>query len=731
MASARTVLCSTLLFALCATAFAGTPAGPWDSPPALSAPSGTIVNVTAGNAADLANKIRNAGSNTTVLIPAGTYQLTAGTGPLRIGANGNVKNVALRGATGNRGDVIIRGPGMSVDTSGSVPHCLMIENAQDVLVANLSLGDVWYHPVTIQGTSGADRVRVYNCRIFDAGEQFLKSNPFNADGSANPQGYSGASDGIVEYCVFEYTTTARHWYTEGVDVHGGHRWIVRNNLFQNIRGPSGAQLVGGAIDFWNRSTGTLVENNTIYNCEVGIRLGILDRAGYNDHEGGIIRNNFFYRAPGTTNQSDVGIIVNDSPNTQVLHNTVLLNGTYTNAIEVRFGTATNVRVANNLCDAAIVKRDSATGTHTGNLTSAPAALFTDAPNANLHLKSTAIAAIDKVPAEANATLDRDGQARPFGTSADVGADEFSTDPPAGNQPPQVTSPATATPNPATVLQNVNFSVAAIDPEGATLTYAWDFGGAGTAAGPTATFAFPATGTFLVTVTIRDSQNASTTSSISVTITTSNGGGGSGGGSGDVDTDGDRIANSSDTDDDNDGVSDANEVADGTDPLSPSSMKKTPMTLTKAAGSMKFDAASKDSCSANGILPALPVGFDPNGATASINIGGASATFVLDGKGRAKNASGSFTLKLKRVRNKTTKKSEFPGGDAPFMLKLSKGTWSDDWRDEGVDPTADAKNAALPITVDLAFGGRVYTATADSLYSGKADKSGRFKFSKKP
>ena len=55
---------------------------------------------------------------------------------------------------------------------------------------------------------------------------------------------------------------------------------------------------------------------------------MLDRVGYNDHSGGIIRNNFFYRAPGSTNQSDVGIIVNDSPNTQVLHNTVLLNGTW-------------------------------------------------------------------------------------------------------------------------------------------------------------------------------------------------------------------------------------------------------------------------------------------------------------------------------------------------------------------------------------------------------------------
>jgi hypothetical protein len=38
-----------------------------------------------------------------------------------------------------------------------------------------------------------------------------------------------------------------------------------------------------------------VEQNVIYNCAVGIRLGVLDRNGFDDHSGGIIRNNFIYR----------------------------------------------------------------------------------------------------------------------------------------------------------------------------------------------------------------------------------------------------------------------------------------------------------------------------------------------------------------------------------------------------------------------------------------------------
>src|SRR5262249_26745671 len=158
---------------------------------------------------------------------------------------------------------------------GNVPHGIMVENATDVLIANLSVGDCWYHPVTLQGVDGCKRVRLYNVRLFDAGEQFLKSNP---DGKGG-----GVDDSAVEYCVFEFTDTARHDYTQGMSCHHCSNWVVRNNLFRNIRGPRGPKdnpHVGGCVDFWNGSRGTTVEGNVIVNCRMGIRFGIIRREGF-------------------------------------------------------------------------------------------------------------------------------------------------------------------------------------------------------------------------------------------------------------------------------------------------------------------------------------------------------------------------------------------------------------------------------------------------------------------
>jgi hypothetical protein len=271
-----------------------------------------------------------------------------------------------------------------------------------VVIANLSVGDVWYHPVTLQGQFGCRRVRLHNLRLFDAGQQFLKANP-------DPKGV-GPSDCVVEYSVFEFTDTASHSYTQGMSVHGAAGWVVRNNLFRNIRGPDGDPNVGGCVDFWSGSRNTAVEGNVIANCRMGIRFGIVKKDGGHDHEGGVIRNNVIWRQPGAVRSPDGGIMVWDSPGTKVLHNTVVLNGTFpSGAIEYRW--SDGVVVANNLTDAPVWRREQAAGREENNVVANDPALFAAAAAGDLHLAAKARTALRPVPALPDCPLDLDGRRR--------------------------------------------------------------------------------------------------------------------------------------------------------------------------------------------------------------------------------------------------------------------------------------------------------------------------------
>jgi hypothetical protein len=175
---------------------------------------------------------------------------------------------------------------------------------------------------------------------------------------------------------------------------------------------------------WSGSSGTICESNTFIDCERSIAFGLGPQTGFaHSHVGGIIRNNFIYRT--ITTHADAGISVWDSPGTEVLHNTVIQNGTYPNAIEYRFAGSSGVVIENNLTDGAIAQRDGASATLAGNLTTATPSFFVNASAADLHLVSTATAAIDKGVNVIDCLLDWDGQTRPIGPKRDIGADEFS------------------------------------------------------------------------------------------------------------------------------------------------------------------------------------------------------------------------------------------------------------------------------------------------------------------
>ena len=340
---------------------------------------------------------------TTIVIASGTYNLTS---TLYL----DVDDLTLRGATNNRNDVILVGKGMTNGNYGGVRFGVWT-NAQRITIANLTIRDVYEHHIILN--PGAESPRIYNVRLVDAGSQFIKANPDNGGGIDN---------GRIEYSVFEHSTTAPDSNTNAVDVLAGSGWVVSNNLFRNFRAPHG-QLAGPTVVFRGGSRDALVESNTFVNCQREIALG-LEEASPDDNTGGIVRNNFIYRTASMS--GDSAISVGDSPNTQVLHNTVLVNGTHSTPIEYRFPDTTGVVIRNNLLDGSIRARDGASGTVAANFTSAAASMFVNPSAGDLHLRSTATTVTDRVTALSNALHDWDGESRPQGSAVDYGADEIAS-----------------------------------------------------------------------------------------------------------------------------------------------------------------------------------------------------------------------------------------------------------------------------------------------------------------
>src|SRR5689334_9270441 len=117
------------------------PFAPFKAPP-LPPPSGRVITVSdmAGLLAALnmqgrPERVQLLTSDTTIVLQPGLYQLRT---PLRIGldrsAGRPISNITIRGATGNRDDVVIKGGGMDGDL-GQVGFQVL--NAQDVTIADL------------------------------------------------------------------------------------------------------------------------------------------------------------------------------------------------------------------------------------------------------------------------------------------------------------------------------------------------------------------------------------------------------------------------------------------------------------------------------------------------------------------------------------------------------------------------------------------------------------------
>lgn len=383
--------------------------------PALDPPSGVIVRV--DTVAELQSAVFNADRGTTVLIAPGTYDLTQ---TLNVGAD----DVTIRGDSNDCGDVVIRGRGMDNADYGNVPHGVYTTRLRTA-VQNLTITDVYYHSIALN--PGSESPWLYNLRLLDSGEQFVKAG-------AGPSWGDGVDDGVVEYATIAYTDGTPRTdhgpglgYTQGVDVHGGDDWVIRRNLFQNFHVPDDHDFLHNPVVLmWRGSRNTIVEGNVFVDVDRAIALGLDDDPQGLSHEGGRVTNNMIYYtperySPARRANSDAAIIIWDSPGAVVDHNTCLTNGTRNHCIEFRFDT-TGAVVRNNLVDNSIGQRGGAPFTESGTRQVPAGSVFVDAAGGDLHLRD-GIPNLDglRVDRVAGTTLDLDGDPRPARTVA--GADE--------------------------------------------------------------------------------------------------------------------------------------------------------------------------------------------------------------------------------------------------------------------------------------------------------------------
>jgi hypothetical protein len=356
-------------------------------------PGPTGPTITVSTVAELVNAVQqaNASGNLTILLEDGTYTLGE-----MLWISGN--NLTFRSRSGNRDAVVVRGQGMY----GGVSHVFNVPG-DNFTVADMTIGWVANHAIQIH--SDADNPLVHNVRFVDTYEQLLKV-------SYRPGDSTSSDNGLVEWCVFEYSAgIGPQYYIGGIDAHQAHNWIIRNNVFRHIRSPE-ADLAEHAIHFWSESSNTLVEHNIIINCDRGIGFGLGDQG----HVGGMIRNNMVYTS------RDVGIGLENSRNTAVYNNSVYTEN-YGNSIEYRFSGTQNVSIINNLTNAQIASREGGTGRIETNVTNARASWFVDAGNGNLRLSTAESTVVDQGQPLADVIQDIDCEVRPKGTAYDIGADE--------------------------------------------------------------------------------------------------------------------------------------------------------------------------------------------------------------------------------------------------------------------------------------------------------------------
>lgn len=129
--------------------------------------------------------------------------------------------------------------------------------------------------------------------------------------------------------------------------------------------------------------------------------------------------------------------------------------------------------------------------------------------------------------------------------------------------------------------------------------------------------------------------------------------------------------------------------------------------------LNFKKAGKDMIHVRGKIP-VPDG-DLAGLAAAVDVGGATQTFTLEQNGKGTTGGDTFHLE-----------GQPQDGLIRYDVKLKKGTFGDDFADEGMDGTEDAKKAERQVLVVIELDGVTYASEATVIYTAKVGKTGQAK-----
>jgi hypothetical protein len=375
--------------------------------PPLPPPTGTVVYVSAEW--ELEFQLVSAASGTTIMLNPGNYYSTKTLTPNA--------GLTIRGATGNRDDVVIWGGGMN---NTAVKRNVFWLIKSDITIADLTIRDAYYHGVQIAAEYQTDRIHLYNVKILDCGERFIK-------GSTNNNAAYSPDDVVIEYCWLEQiqdfvsrpaNSVDPDNYIGGIDAMWCNRWIVRDNVVKNIRGLTGGGR--GGIFLWNNCKDTTVERNLLIGCDRGICIGNPSGPSVGTYHmtNGVVRNNFVVRG------ADSGMELCYTNNLKVYNNTIYgADAGYFRAVHVNSSVTTGLKFYSNILRGQVLYSSGGTADMTGSIvgTAADTLWFAEPLVGDLRLTATASPAINQ--AQVLAEVTDDYFKNPRGSRPDKGACE--------------------------------------------------------------------------------------------------------------------------------------------------------------------------------------------------------------------------------------------------------------------------------------------------------------------